>query len=132
MSARANQPLPTSPFAAAGEWRRNRVVRAIAGGEVEKILAEHRRYLATDRKQGARANFSSADLREMRFAGMKLRRARFDHAQLAGANFMHADLSKANLIGADLRGASLPGADLTQARLSGANLACANLEGACL
>src|SRR5512134_3545482 len=117
MPARANQPLPTSQFAAVREWRTNRVVRAVASGEVEKILAEHRRYLATDRKQGARANFSSADLRGMNFTGMNLRRARFDHAQLAGADFTHADLSGANLIGADLQNASLAGADMTEARL---------------
>jgi hypothetical protein len=87
MPARANQPLPTSPFAAVREWRTNRLVRAVASGEVEKILAGHRRYLATDRKQGARANFSSADLREMRFAGMKLRRARARNWQRAYRDF---------------------------------------------
>jgi uncharacterized protein YjbI with pentapeptide repeats len=69
------------------------------------MLAEHRRYLQTSRKQGAHANFSSVDLSAMTFAGMMLRRARFDHARLAGVDFTRTDLSKANLIGADLQGA---------------------------
>ena len=71
-------------------------VRSLSRLEVETILADHRRYVDTERKEGARADFSFVELCGVRFAGLKLRRARFDHARLAGADFTGADLRKAN------------------------------------
>ena len=89
MPARADQPLPTSPFAAAHEWRTNRVVRALPVARSRKFWPNIA-VIWRQVEEGVRARFSSADLRGMSFTGMNLRRARFDHAQLAGADF--ADL----------------------------------------
>src|SRR5512144_1528046 len=125
MPIRPSQAVSSTPLARPGDLN----ARSLSRLQVETILADHRRYVDTERKEGARADFSFVELCGVRFAGLKLRRARFDHARLAGADFTGADLRKANLIGADLRGAKMPGADLTQARLSGANLSGADLEG---
>lgn len=105
--------LPRSPFAPADEPTTNIAVRAVPRSEVVRVLAAHGLYLETRRKQGERANLSSADLSEANFVSMRLRRARFDHARLQGANFSRAELSRANLIGAFLKGAVMSDADLT-------------------
>ena len=62
-----------------------------------KILEEHKLWLDSDGKQGARANLTDADL---------------SGASLSGANLSGANLCRANLSGASLCRASLCGADL--------------------
>ncbi len=98
--------------------------------ELEPILANHRRWLETDKQQGKRADLSGADL-----DGLDLSAALLSGANLCGASLNKTKLRSAQLIHADLSGASLQGADLRQADLlladfSGANLSRADLSAA--
>jgi len=79
--------------------------------------------LRLDRAPLARANFSSADLRDCHF-----RSADLDFAALAGANFRGCDLENVSLENSDLSDADLTGADLAGAHLAGANLSNADLD----
>ena len=128
----AAQDLPASPFAALAESQGEVLVRPITTAALDRILEEHRRYLDTDRKQGARAKLSATDLTGKSFARLNLRRARLDHARARGVDFTGANLQRANLIGADLERACLRNADLTGARLNGINLTSADLSSAVL
>lgn len=88
--------------------------------ELELILAEHKKYVETEGKEGTKANLKGVNLK--------------------GVNLGEADLSYANLRGANLRGANLRGvslfradlgeADLGEADLRYANIRYANLRGA--
>lgn len=79
--------------------------------------------LRLDRAPLARANFSSADLRDCHF-----RSADLDFATLAGANFRSCDLENVDFENADLSDADLTGADLAKAHLAGTNLNNADLR----
>ena len=63
--------------------------------ELERILAEHKRWIETDDMEGSRANLWGADLRD----------ADLRNADLWGADLRNADLRNANLRDADLRNA---------------------------
>jgi hypothetical protein len=94
--------------------------------EADQVLAQGKLWLESDHEQGARIDFSSCDLRDVKFGyGANLR-----CANLYGANLDGANLDGANLDGANLYGANLYGANLYGANLYGANLRCANLYGA--
>ena len=58
---------PQSPFAGMADLSVRTPVRVLSPDEIERLLAEHRLYLATEYHEGHRANFASADLgfREM-------------------------------------------------------------------
>jgi hypothetical protein len=88
--------------------------------ELDKILAEHRKWISED--GGKRANLRGANL-----GGANLREANLYEANLRGANLGEANLREANLYEANLRGANLGGANLREANLCGANLRGANL-----
>ena len=79
--------------------------------EADQVLAQGKLWLDSDHEKGARIDFSSCDLRDVKFG--------------YGAN-----LDGANLDGANLDGANLPCANLDGANLRCANLRCANLYGA--
>jgi Pentapeptide repeats (8 copies) len=79
--------------------------------------------LRLDHAPLARANFSSADLRNC-----QLRSVDLDFAALAGANFRGCDLENTNFENSDLSDTDLTGADLSGARLAGANLNNADLR----
>ncbi|WP_196094822.1 pentapeptide repeat-containing protein [Enterobacter roggenkampii] len=93
--------------------------------ELTKILAEHKIWIESFRKNGSRADLYGANL-----CGADLRGANLCGADLYGANLCGADLYGANLRGANLRGADLCGADLYGADLRGADLYGADLYGA--
>ncbi len=103
--------------------------------KLQEILQAHKKWLAGDYKEGARANLRAADLLAADLHGADLRGADLNGANLRGAN-LHganlraADLNGANLHGANLRAADLRGADLRDADLNGANLRAADLHGA--
>lgn len=80
--------------------------------ELAQILAQHRRWLASAKQNGKRADLSGANLDGINFSG----------ADLSGALMQGASLRKANL-----SGVQLIHADLRDASLQEANLACANL-----
>ena len=83
--------------------------------DLEKTLAEHKKWLESNLKEGKPAN---------------LHRASLCGADLRGADLYDANLHDANLRGANLRGANLCDANLHRANLYDANLRGANLRGA--
>ena len=120
-------------------------------------LEQHKLWLASNGKEGARLVWSGANLRgaylyEANLRGANLYRANLYEANLYRANLYEANLYEANLCGANLCGANLYranlyeanlyracmceanlyGADLCMAGLYGTNLRGANLYGACM
>ena len=61
-------------------------LRVLSPEEIERILVGHRLYMETERRQGRRADFGSADLSGLNFSGLNLRRVKMDHALLNGAD----------------------------------------------
>ena len=109
-SALAQPPPPEKPW----------TVKTVDGSvftkeELDRILANHKKWLLTDGKEGEKADLSRAQLRG---------------AKLSGANLFQANLSEADLSGADLSDADLSGVTLWMADLSGAKLRGANLKAA--
>ena len=113
--------------------------------KLQKILQAHKKWLAGDYKEGARADLRDADLHGADLCDADLRAADLHGADLSGAdlsgaelsgahmfdaNLRNADLRNANLCGANLCGADLRGANMFGANLCGANLRYANLCGA--
>ena len=90
-------------------------LREIPPDELTEILERHRVWLATDGRDGERADLSRTDLRD---------------SGIGTADLQGADLSRADLGGVFLAGASFQGASLRNADLSGASLYIANLGGA--
>ncbi len=113
--------------------------------DLDEILKQHKLWLESATKSGARANLEHTDLIDANLTGVHLelahlRGAVLIDAVLNGADLTFADLTGANLMSANLRGAHLDSADLngatlwrahlTNANLSGADLAFADLAGA--
>ncbi len=119
---------------------KERPPREISTRTLAGLLEQHRQWLGSDRKQGASADLSGADLQGADLSGADLveanlqqavlREANLKRAVLIEANLQQAALSGADLQGADLNRANLHGADLSGADLSGANLQTADLSGA--
>jgi len=111
--------------------------KAITKTDLDAILAEHRKWLRSDGREGARAalpnrDFSGMDLAEINLAFADLTECRFSGANLLLADFTQAHLNRADLSGADLSGADLLLADFSDADLSGADLSVSDLSGATL
>jgi hypothetical protein len=84
---------------------------------LQKILADHERWLTSGGRLGNRANLSrwnlcGEDLRGLDLTGAILYRADLRGAKLAGSMLCHANLSQAVLTGADLRDVDLARANL--------------------
>lgn len=102
-------------------------LRKISQEELERVLADHKRWLVSKGETGERANLKVADLRKVDLCNAVL-----DEADLRGANLYKADLREANLCEAlldeaDLREANLREANLCEANLNRTNLSRANL-----
>jgi hypothetical protein len=102
-------------------------MKKITEEELKTILEQHKLWLDSNKKEGKRADLSSANLRCANLYRANLRRADLTSADLFGADLTGADLTGADLRRAYLIGADLSGADLTDANLTGANLSCADL-----
>ena len=89
---------------------------------ISQIIEQHALWLATDGKEGSRANLTRANL-----YGVSLTHANLTHANLFGANLSRVNLDGVNLYGANLNGANLEGANLFSTNLDWANLNGANL-----
>ncbi|MBV8520291.1 MAG: pentapeptide repeat-containing protein [Acidobacteria bacterium] len=87
------------------------------------VLRAHAEWLATDGRQGSRANLGGADLRNAPLAMADLRRANLRRADLRGASLSDASLQEADLQGADLSDVT----GLCDHQLAGANLSGAQL-----
>ncbi|EMF5696134.1 pentapeptide repeat-containing protein [Enterobacter roggenkampii] len=85
--------------------------------ELTKILAEHKIWIESFRKNGSRANLRGADLYGADLCDADLRDADLRDADLRDADLRDADLRDADLRDADLRGADLRDADLRDADL---------------
>jgi hypothetical protein len=113
-------PLCLSPAEAkAEEWRGALADgSAVSEDDIHDVLAEHRSWLKTDKKEGRRAVFKGASL-----IGIFL----FER-DLSGADLEYADLSKANLQRANLTGANLRGVNLSEANLQEARFATSDMR----
>ena len=101
--------------------------REISAEELQRILAEHKKWSETDGEEGQRADLSNTDLSER-----DLHKANLHGADRTEANLHGASLSQADLHGASLSQADLHGASLWEADLHGASLSQADLHGASL
>ena len=95
--------------------------------ELAQIIAQHRRWLASAKQNGKRADLSGANLDGINFSGADLsgalmQGASLKQANLSGVQLIHADLRDANLREASLERANLLLADFTGADLKGADL----------
>jgi uncharacterized protein YjbI with pentapeptide repeats len=88
----AESDRPRSPFAVMADLSAQKPIRVLSGDEIEQMLASHRLYLKTEYHEGHRADFSSADLTGLDFAGLALRGIKMDRAVLRGANFIGTNL----------------------------------------
>jgi len=85
--------------------------------DLQKILADHKCWLETNKKMGAKADLSYADLSEV-----ELRYADLRYADLYRVNFAYADLRSADFSYANLRGAEFFFGKLHRANFRGADL----------
>jgi uncharacterized protein YjbI with pentapeptide repeats len=90
--------------------------------EVAETLDQHRLWIESDGKEGARGDFSGANLEDVDLTGANLQGAQLHKAKLRGADLSMANLRNANLVEADLRDANLLGTEFSGANLMGANL----------
>lgn len=96
--------------------------------EFESILEQHRLWLASDKQQGSRADFSGSNLSGMDFSAADLRAAIFQNASLAKANLQQVNLIHADFADANLRGANISGAQLSLTNFTAADLRDADLS----
>ena len=121
--------------------------RKLTEEQIKKTCEAHEKWLASGGKEGERADFQNADLKNARLEGVNLEKANLSDARLNGAFLNFANLKEASLERADLRfvramnavfdGASLRyadfrGASLTSSTFKDARLASANFENAYL
>lgn len=102
--------------------------RTISDEELQRVLAESKKWNETESEEGQRADLSNVEL-----SGRDLHGALLDEADLHGAYLNRADLHgtflfKADLHGANLAKADLHGAYLVEANLHGAGLSQADLR----
>jgi uncharacterized protein YjbI with pentapeptide repeats len=105
--------------------------------ELRAVLAQHRRWVESNGREGARADLSERDLSGLDLSGVNLASARLNGTNLNGSNLNGADLNGAYLVTAslaraELNLATLAGARLTDAYLVGAEMCRADLSGAYL
>ena len=86
--------------------------KEVSETELNRVLAEHEKWLQTDGEEGVQAKLQDANLK-----GAKLQKANLQKAILYGANLQGADLRRADLQAADLRRADLQEANLKEAEL---------------
>lgn len=124
--------------------------RPLINGKLIDVLSAHRKWVASNGREGKQANLERAKLAGVNLQGAILGGANLREANLSGANLRGAisfgvNLQRANLFGAnlekavlaladfqraDLVGANLQGADLSDANLQDANLIAVNLQDA--
>src|SRR5580704_13539245 len=90
--------------------------------ELAVVLDQHRLWVESAGKNGARGDFSGAALACADLTGVTLQGALMQKANLRGADLSMANLRGANLVEADLRETNLLGAEFSGANLMGANL----------
>lgn len=106
--------------------------RKLTAEELESILEAHEKWVATDGREGQRADLSETNLEGAELARRNLRKAIFAKAKLVNANLGEAILMDADLCSADLRRATLRNAIMNRATLLDAHLQAADLRNAVL
>jgi len=104
--------------------------QVITQGDLNRVLASHKKWLETNGKKEMKADLSRADLTDANLTDAKLTDGNLFMADLSGANLGRANLNRADLSDAKLNDANLFTADLIRANLSRAHLGRANLIGA--
>jgi hypothetical protein len=89
--------------------------------DLDAILAQHNRWLDSDRKSGTQADLRGADLSEADLSEAELSSADLSHADLSGAHLINTHMSEALLVEANVAGAhfeprNLPFLDIEQAQ----------------
>ena len=97
----------------------------LSSEKFKTVLDDHRQWLFSGGKTGARADLTGVDLRGTDLESVGLQKAKLTSTCLSGS-----DLTNANLENADLENANLDGTCLCWANLQGANLRGASLRGA--
>jgi uncharacterized protein YjbI with pentapeptide repeats len=90
--------------------------------EFAQMLDQHRLWVESGEKEGARGQFSGANLEAVDLTGANLQGAELQKVNFRGADLSMANLRNANLVEADLREANLLGTEFSGANLMGANL----------
>jgi len=90
--------------------------------EFAQVLDQHRIWVESSGKEGARGHFSGADLTGVDLTGANLQGAELQKVNLRGADLSMANLRNAILVEADLREANLLGTEFSGANMMGANL----------
>src|SRR5260370_16211405 len=83
----AESERPRSPFAGKLDFSPRAPQRVLSPDEIGQILAAHLLYVETERRQGRRADFASADLSGIDFSARNLRRGKMGPSLLRGARF---------------------------------------------
>jgi uncharacterized protein YjbI with pentapeptide repeats len=104
--------------------------RDFTDAELKKIIDDHAVWLATEGREGTRADLSQGKIEGRSIAGANLARALLVEANLEGSDLQSANLDGADLSRAVLRNASLVHASLREVRFVGARLEGANFVGA--
>jgi uncharacterized protein YjbI with pentapeptide repeats len=122
------------------EWAGRSFGKIRTNDDLKNILENHKKWLNTDKKEGAKANLGGAnlngaplaraDLREAILFYVDLRKANLFETNLSGAFLSHADLSGTVLDSTDFRGAYMRGINLKEAILLQADLGGVDLTGA--
>jgi uncharacterized protein YjbI with pentapeptide repeats len=94
------------------------------------MLAQHRLWIFSGGRQGARAALIECDLSGLDLAGVVLAAADLSYASFAGANLAKSVLAAATVTGANFRRADLSGADLRGTAVAGAVIRGATIAGA--
>ena len=111
------------------EWTwKDRDGKVRSQADLDEILKQHKLWLDSQGKSGARADLSGANLSKADLSGADLRAAYLSEADLTGRNLSGANLSEAHMLGAHMRGAYLLGVDLSRANLHEAGLQRATLD----
>jgi uncharacterized protein YjbI with pentapeptide repeats len=96
--------------------------------ELAQIIAQHRRWLASAKQNGKRADLSGANLNGINLSGADLSGALMQGASLKKANLSDVQLIHTDLRDANLRDANLARANLLLADFTGADLKKADLS----
>ena len=117
-------------------------LRQISDEELQQVLAEHKKWLVSEGKEGKRANLRKTDLsgRDLQktvlnkanlykaeFVGSNLRKVEIENGNIQKANFYYANLQKANLSLSDFRKADLSNSNIWKGQLWKINLQKAEL-----
>ncbi len=124
MTEKPDKPEDEAPDNSQPEEKK-KPLREITDEELQKILAEHKKWLESKGKEGEQAVLEKTNLKRKKLHGANLQHARLDGSDLSGAH-----LSKANLQNASLGNTILKGTLLWWTELQEANLRFANLQGA--